>query len=66
VSLWSNLSDALIRIVTHTVDLIKDPSWKNAGYLVLDIGSAFVPFVPAAGTVKTAANRITGRRLFST
>ena len=37
-------------IIWGVYDLVTDPSWENAGYLLLDIGSAFVPFVPAAGT----------------
>jgi RHS repeat-associated protein len=39
----------IIGIVWSTYDLIKDPSWANAGYLALDVGSLFIP-TPAAET----------------
>ena len=34
------------------VDLIKDPSWINLGFLAWDVGAVFVPFVPGSYTAK--------------
>jgi len=36
-------------------DFIKDPSWKNAGLALLDIGCAAAPFVPAVGLARHSA-----------
>ena len=44
-------------IIWSTADLINDPSWANAGFLLLDIGSALVPFVPAAGRIAKGASK---------
>ena len=45
-------------IIWSTYDLITSPSLANAGFLLLDIGSAFVPFVPAAGRIAKGASKI--------
>ncbi len=39
-------------VVLSAVDMYNDPSWSNAGWLALDVASAIVPFVPAAGIVR--------------
>ncbi|OAS14692.1 polymorphic toxin-type HINT domain-containing protein [Paenibacillus oryzisoli] len=40
-----------------TYQLVTTPSWENAGYLALDVGSAFVPFVTGTGAaVRTAVH----------
>ena len=33
-------------------DLYKNPSWKNAGFLLWDIGAALLPFLPGSYTAK--------------
>ncbi|MBW7476087.1 hypothetical protein K0T92_15180 [Paenibacillus oenotherae] len=43
--------------IYDTIELIRDPSWENAGYLALDVGSAFVPFLSGTGAaVRTATH----------
>lgn len=37
-----------------TYDLIKNPSWANAGYLAWDVGATVVPFVPGSYVAKGA------------
>ena len=37
-------------------DLIKDPSWENAGWLALDVVALVVPFLPAGSKVITKAD----------
>jgi len=37
-----------------TVDLIKNPSWANVGYLAWDVGATAVPFVPGSYVAKGA------------
>ena len=38
--------------VWSLVDLFREPSWANAGYLIWDVGSAIIPFVPGAYVAK--------------
>jgi hypothetical protein len=42
----------IVSIGWSFVDLIKNPSWGNAGFLAWDIGAAFLPFVPGSYTAK--------------
>lgn len=44
----------VISVGLSAADMYNDPSWKNAGWLTLDIVCAVVPLLPAAGTVRHA------------
>ena len=49
--------DTLLDIVSigySTYQLIRHPSWENAGYLAWDVGAAFVPFIPGSYVAKGA------------
>jgi hypothetical protein len=53
---WETVFDIACTILS-AYDLITDPSWANAGYLLLDIGGVLVPFVPSTGKIiKTTVN----------
>jgi RHS repeat-associated protein len=43
---WFDLAIEVFSIGFDIQQLISDPSWGNAGYLALDVGLAFIPFVP--------------------
>ncbi len=44
-----------IASVAYSVwEYISDPSWVNAGFLLWDVGSVFIPFVPGSYAVKGA------------
>jgi len=42
----------IISLGSSIFELIKNPSWANAGYLGMDIGATILPFVPGSYTVK--------------
>ncbi|MDF2804621.1 MAG: hypothetical protein K0S61_4526, partial [Anaerocolumna sp.] len=46
-------------IGVSSYELLKNPSWKNAGTVALDLGAAALPFVPSATSVKVAAKLVT-------
>ena len=41
---WDTVLD-VVSIVWSLYDFIKDPSWKNFGWIALDIGFALIPFL---------------------
>lgn len=50
-----NVVETVIDIASigvSTVELIKNPSWINLGFLAWDVASVFVPFVPGSYTAK--------------
>jgi RHS repeat-associated protein len=44
----------LAGIAYDIYELVREPSWKNAGILVADLGLAVTPFVPGIGATKLA------------
>ena len=48
---WDYVFD-FIFIALGIYDFIKDPSWEKAGLLVLDIGLAVLPFIPAISAAR--------------
>ena len=44
----------VVSIGLSAKDMWDNPSWGNAGWLLLDIGAAAVPFLPAVGVVRHA------------
>ena len=42
-------------IIWSAYDFIKDPSWKNLGWLTLDLGFAIVPFLTGSGGLKAVS-----------
>ena len=46
---WETIVD-VIGAGASLVDLIRNPSWGNAGWFVADLGAVFVPFVPGTKT----------------
>jgi RHS repeat-associated protein len=53
---WDTLFD-IGSVIWSTIELIKEPSWENAGLLALDVASAVVPFVPAMGATIRVADK---------
>ena len=52
--IWDIVFDAA-SIAWSLYDFIKNPTWQNAGWLVLDIAFAIVPFLTASGLIKAAS-----------
>ncbi|MDY0064686.1 MAG: RHS repeat-associated core domain-containing protein, partial [Bacilli bacterium] len=48
---WDYILDAGC-IIAGLIDFIKEPTWGKAGWLVLDIGLAILPFVPAISSAR--------------
>jgi RHS repeat-associated protein len=44
----------VVSVAWSAVDLVKNPSWGNAGYLTWDVAAAVIPFVPGSYVVKGA------------
>ena len=48
---WDAVADAIF-IGVDIVDLINEPSWSKAGWLLLDVGLAIVPFIPSTSSAR--------------
>lgn len=49
----------ILSIGWSTIDLIRNPSWANLGWLLADVGGALIPFIPSSGVVRHGAKLIT-------
>ncbi len=54
---WETVFD-VISIGKSVYDLVTDPSWENAGYLLWDVGATVVPVVPGSYSAKLGAKAV--------
>ena len=54
---WLDTVIDIISIGWSLYDFIEDPSWKNFGWLALDVGFALIPFLTGSGGLK-AVNKL--------
>jgi len=54
---WDTLID-VGGFLLSAYDMITDPSWANAGWLLVDTAALIVPFVPGTGAVRAGARTL--------
>ena len=55
---WVETILDFVSIGLSIYDLIENPSWKNAGWLALDIALSCIPFIPAVSRLAKGASNI--------